>query len=86
MTIGTAPTTAINAVGDSCPACSRPTDLVERIDEAREHGWLGEVEGLQATLAAAEQKLAAMDAIAARKRPIDLGMPTPGPRTGTAVS
>jgi uncharacterized Zn finger protein len=61
------------------------SNLIERIDEAREHGWLGEVEGLQATLAAAVQKLAAMDAIAARKRPVDLGMPT-GPRTGTAMS
>lgn len=30
------------------------SNLIERIDEAREHSWLGEVEGLQATLAAAE--------------------------------
>jgi hypothetical protein len=59
-------------------------NLIERIDEAREHGWLGEVEGLQATLAAAHQKLAAMEAIAARKRTVDLGMPT-RPRQSAAV-
>ena len=50
-------------------------NLIERIDEARGHGWLGEVEGLQATLAAAEQKLAAMNALTNRRRTVNLGMP-----------
>jgi site-specific recombinase XerD len=51
------------------------TNLLERIEEAREHGWLGEVEGLQATLTAADQKLADMEALAARRRTVPLGMP-----------
>jgi hypothetical protein len=50
-------------------------NLIERIEEAREHGWLGEVEGLQVTLAAAEQKLATMDTLVARRRTVALGMP-----------
>lgn len=51
-------------------------NLVERITEAREQGWLGEVEGLQATLAAADQKLATMDALAMRGQVVHLGLPT----------
>jgi hypothetical protein len=58
-------------------------NLVERIAEARGQGWLGEVEGLQATLTAADQKLAAMDAIAARKQVVRLGMPTATPAIPT---
>lgn len=52
------------------------TNLIERIAEARHHGWFGEVEGLEATLDAAEKKLAAMEIIAARKHTVPLGMPT----------
>jgi hypothetical protein len=51
-------------------------NLVERIAEARDRAWLGEVEGLEATLVAADQKLAAMDALAARKQIVRIGMPT----------
>jgi len=52
-------------------------NLHERLAEARERGWFGEIEGLEASLAGAEQKLAAMrrtpNTVVA---PIALGLPT----------
>ena len=36
------------------------TNLQDRIDEATRRGWLGEVEGLEASLAGARQKLEQM--------------------------
>lgn len=51
-------------------------NLGERIKEAEANGWLGEVEGLQTSLAAAESKLARMEAIA-RSGPTALPMPRP---------
>ncbi len=45
--------------------------LEERIAEASERGWLGEIEGLRTSLAAAEQKLTQMQRTAT-----NLGMPT----------
>ncbi|MEU4898181.1 hypothetical protein AB0B12_39965 [Streptomyces sp. NPDC044780] len=45
------------------------------IAEAEREGWLGEVEGLQVSLAGAENKLAQLDAEASRNRVIHLGMP-----------
>jgi hypothetical protein len=45
--------------------------LGERLAEAHERGWLGEVEGLQTSLDAAEQKLVQM-----RRTTINLGLPT----------
>jgi HAMP domain-containing protein len=51
-------------------------NLHDRLAEARQRGWLGEVDGLQASLAAAEVKLEAMTRAARRTAtPIDLGMP-----------
>jgi hypothetical protein len=51
--------------------------LGERLAEAHERGWLGEVEGLQTSLDAAEQKLVQM-----RRTTINLGLPTiPAGRT-----
>jgi hypothetical protein len=44
--------------------------LGERIAEANDRGWLGEVDGLQTSLAAAEQKLVQM-----RRTAINLGFP-----------
>ncbi|WP_159033423.1 MULTISPECIES: hypothetical protein [Streptomyces violaceusniger group] len=50
-----------------------------RIAEAEREGWLGEVEGLQVSLAAAEDKLTQLDAEAARRSiAVDLGMPAFG--------
>ncbi|ALE77019.1 hypothetical protein FRP1_30435 (plasmid) [Pseudonocardia sp. EC080625-04] len=54
-------------------------NLTDRIDEARVHGWLGELEGLEHTLRAGQAKLAALDRSARTHRAAvtDLGMPTP---------
>ncbi|RKT08190.1 phage integrase family protein [Streptomyces sp. 3211.6] len=49
-------------------------NLRDRLTEAHERGWLGEVEGLEITIAAAEHKLAGMT------RQINLGMPVIPPR------
>jgi hypothetical protein len=51
-------------------------NLHARIAEAQRQGWTGEVEGLQVSLAAAEQKLAQTDQITARRGArVHLGMP-----------
>ena len=49
-------------------------NLVARIDEAKREGWLGEVEGLQISLAGANDKLAQIN----RRSPttVELGMPS----------
>ncbi len=68
-------------------------NLLARITEAEREGWHGEAEGLKVSLAAAEQKLAQLNALAARRATVHLGMPafpgiaartitTPGPATG----
>ena len=52
-------------------------NLLERIGEAEEQGWLGEAEGLRVSLDGAREKLAQMDLIAERRAsPVNLGMPT----------
>ncbi|MEH0471673.1 hypothetical protein QA943_23015 [Streptomyces sp. B21-097] len=54
-------------------------------DEAEREGWLGEVEGLQVSLAGARDQLAQLDADQARtRRALDLGMPTCRHITGRA--
>jgi hypothetical protein len=50
-------------------------NLQARIAEAEREHWLGETAGLQATLAAAEQKLHTMKQIADRHTVTHLGMP-----------
>jgi integrase len=51
-------------------------NLTDRIAEAQREGWLGEAEGLQVSLAAANAKLAQMDGLAARRAAeVHLGMP-----------
>ena len=51
-------------------------NLQARMTEAREQGWLGEVEGLKVSLAAAATKLAQLDALAARRdSAVHLGLP-----------
>lgn len=63
-------------------------NLDARIAEVREHGWLGEIAGLQVSRAAAEQKLAAMQQLAANHRTTHLGMPDYRPvagRTSTSL-
>ncbi|MBB5937661.1 tyrosine-type recombinase/integrase [Streptomyces zagrosensis] len=52
-------------------------NLLARVAEAEREGWLGEVEGLQVSLAGAEDKLAQLDAEQTRRgTAVDLGMPT----------
>jgi integrase len=53
-------------------------NLRERITEARMNGWLGEVQGLEASMEAAKRKVASLDRSIERNRrsgPTDLGMP-----------
>jgi hypothetical protein len=50
-------------------------NIIARIAEAEREGWLGEVEGLQISLAGANDKLAQIDRRAPRT--VDLPVPTP---------
>ncbi|MET8179389.1 hypothetical protein [Streptomyces sp. NPDC005336] len=58
-------------------------NLLARIAEAEREGWLGEAEGLQISLAGAQEKLAQLDRRPASRSVVDLGIPTsqPGRRT-----
>ena len=53
-------------------------NLLARIEEARREGWLGEVEGLQISLAGARTKLAQVEQMASTgpRPPVQLGIPT----------
>jgi len=55
-------------------------NLVNRLQEAKDQGWLGEVAAIETTMAAAAQKLEAMRT--ARSATIDLGMPNLRASTG----
>jgi hypothetical protein len=48
-------------------------NLVDRLAEAKQQGWLGEVAAIETTMAVAAQKLEAMRA--ARDATVHLGMP-----------
>ncbi|MFJ5804045.1 hypothetical protein [Streptomyces decoyicus] len=51
-------------------------NLIARIIEAEQEGWLGEIEGLQVSLARAEEKFTQLDAEQVRQsQVINLGMP-----------
>jgi hypothetical protein len=50
-------------------------NLIARITEAEREGWTGEVEGLQISLAGAEDKLAQIDRRSRRGATVDLGLP-----------
>jgi hypothetical protein len=50
-------------------------NLGDRLQEAKDQGWLGEVAAIETTLAAAEQKLAAMRDLVTRDAAVHLGMP-----------
>jgi hypothetical protein len=55
-------------------------NLTERIEEARANGWLGEINGLETSCAAATRKLTDLDRTTQRTTqvPTDLGIPTVG--------
>ena len=50
-------------------------NLGDRLQEAKEQGWLGEVAAIETTLAAAAQKLRAMSERTTRGATVNLGMP-----------
>jgi hypothetical protein len=50
-------------------------NLLDRLQEAKEQGWLGEVAAIETTTAAAAQKLEAMRDRAAKPSTVHLGMP-----------
>ncbi|MEU4338636.1 hypothetical protein AB0F59_28925 [Micromonospora lupini] len=56
-------------------------NLTERISEAKDNGWHGEVEGLTVSLNAAGKKLADLDR-AARNHPGSTPLGLPGVRSG----
>ncbi|MEX5710705.1 site-specific integrase [Parafrankia sp. FMc6] len=51
-------------------------NLQARISEAEQQGWLGEIEGLTISLAAAEAKLTDLDRLTNRQTTVHLGMPS----------
>ncbi|ANS31834.1 hypothetical protein R1CP_36140 (plasmid) [Rhodococcus opacus] len=50
-------------------------NLLDRIAEAHRERWLGEVDGLNVSLEATRNKLAQLDTLTARRRPVHIGMP-----------
>ncbi|MFE2261729.1 tyrosine-type recombinase/integrase [Streptomyces griseosporeus] len=61
-------------------------NLADRIAEAEREGWLGEVEGLSTSLAAAEEKIAEITTRRERKEsPVFLGVPTLQQLTARAI-
>ena len=56
-------------------------NLQARIAEVEREGWLGEVEGLQISLAGATDKLTQIDRRGTTGQPVDLGLPTRRPAT-----
>jgi hypothetical protein len=50
--------------------------LGDRLQEARDQGWLGEVAAIETTLAAAAQKLEVMRGLTAPSTTVSLGMPS----------
>ena len=61
-------------------------NLLTRIAEAEREGWLGEVEGLQVSLAAARQKLAQLEERATHATTINLGIPDFSQVTGRDIA
>jgi len=61
-------------------------NLIARIAEAEREGWLGEAEGLQITLAGAEDKLAQVDKRTRIGTAVDLGTPGFSRSDGRAVT
>ncbi|MFF1918063.1 hypothetical protein ACFVYE_42370 [Streptomyces sp. NPDC058239] len=50
--------------------------MIARIAEAKTEGWLGEAEGLQVSLAGAEEKLRRLDRGQGQHTAVDLGIPS----------
>ena len=56
-------------------------NLTARIPEAQREGWLGDVEGLQVSLAGANHKLAQLERRTPGPAAVDLGIPALTPRS-----
>jgi hypothetical protein len=62
-------------------------NLTDRINEAQQKRWLGEVEGLKVNLAAVNAKLVQLDGLAARHATaVQLGMPSFAEASGRTVT
>jgi hypothetical protein len=62
-------------------------NLTARVSEARREGWAGEAEGLQVSIAAADQKIAQIDQKTTRRSTaVHLGMPGRSPAVGRTVT
>lgn len=78
------------ALGRSSPE-QRPrleeiyANLLDRLQEAKTQGWLVEVAAIEASLAAAKQKLGAMRDVTERHTTVHLGMPDFPAATGRAT-
>jgi site-specific recombinase XerD len=57
-------------------------NLVDRLQEAKEQGWLGEAAAIETTIAAADQKLVTMRTQIAQRATTNLGMPSVVPAVG----
>jgi len=57
-------------------------NLLDRLREAKEQGWLGEVAAIEVSIAAADQKLDAMRQLATKHKTVHLGMPDFRPSVG----
>jgi hypothetical protein len=61
-------------------------NLRDRLAEAEQQGWRGEVAGLQVSIASAQQKLTTMAALASRHQVTHLGMPDFRPAAGRTIT
>jgi hypothetical protein len=57
-------------------------NLLDRLKEAKEQGWLGEVAAIETSVAAAEDKLSSMREMTAKHTTTSLGMPDFHPSVG----
>jgi hypothetical protein len=61
-------------------------NLIARVAEARQQGWLGEVDGLQISLDGARQKMDQIEQMTARSTDVHLDMPTFSQIAGRATT
>jgi hypothetical protein len=61
-------------------------NLLDRLREAKGHGWLGEVAAIEVSVAAADHKLDAMRRLAVKHKTVQLGMPGLRPSAGRSSS
>jgi hypothetical protein len=62
------------------------TNLLDRLREAKKHGWLGKIAAIETSIAAADRKLETMRQISAKHTITHLGMPDFRAVTGRSTS